>query len=85
MASLWEKALHIQISISVVIRKDGAHKRYYKNVSKDRATPKLGDATRLAESSYAMCFGLSDQSGMDSSVLSNRPMCFGLSVRRGIQ
>ena len=76
MASLWEKALHIQISISVVIRKDGAHKRYYKNVSKDRATPKLGNAARLTESSYSVCSGLSDQSGMDLSLLGNRPACW---------
>ena len=75
MASLWDKALHIQISISVVIRKDGAHKRYQKNVSKDRATPKLGDAVMLTESSYPVCSGLSDQSGMDSSLLSNCPVC----------
>ena len=60
MASLWENAIHIQISISMVIRKDSAHKRYKKNVSEDRATPKLGDAMRLTESSYSVCSGLSD-------------------------
>ena len=84
MASPWEKALHIQISISVVIPKDGAHKRYKKNVSEDRATPKLGDASRLIESSYLVCSGLSDQSDMYSSLLSNRPVCSRLSVRRGM-
>ena len=54
------------------------------NVSEDRVMPKLGDAARLIESSYSVCSGLSDQSGMDSSLLGNRPVCFGLSVRRGM-
>ena len=71
MASLLEKASHIQILISVVIRKDGAHKRYQKNVSKDRATPKLGDAARLTKSSYPVCSGLSVQRGMGSTVPDN--------------
>ena len=84
MTSLWAKTLHIQISISVVIRKDGAHKRYKKNISEDRATPKLGDATRLTKSSYSVCSRLFDQSGIDSSLLSNCPVCSGLSVQRGM-
>jgi len=84
MTSLWAKTLHIQISISVVIRKDGAHKRYKKNISEDRATPKLGDAAGLTESSYSVCAGLSNQSGMDSSLLGNHPVCSGLSVWRGM-
>jgi len=55
-----------------------------KNVFEDRATPKLGDASRLIESSYLVCSGLSDQSDMYSSLLSNRPVCSRLSVRRGM-
>ena len=82
MASLCEKALHRQISISIVICKDDAHKRYLKNVSEDRATLKLGDAARLTESSYVLCSSLPVQSGMGSSMLDNRPMCSGLFVRR---
>jgi hypothetical protein len=42
MATLWEKALHIQILLHVV--SNDAHKRYYKNVFEDEATPKPGEA-----------------------------------------
>ena len=84
MASLWEKAIHVQILISMVIRKDSAHKRYKKNVSEDRATLKPGDTKRLTKSSYPVSSELSDQSGKDSSLLCNRPMCSRLSVRRGM-
>jgi hypothetical protein len=51
MASLWEKALYIHISLCVVVHQNGAHKRYQKNANEDRATPKVGDAARFTEPS----------------------------------
>ena len=63
MASLWEKALHVQISLCIIVHQNGAHKRYQKNATEDRATPKIGDATRFIEPSAAVRSGLYQEKG----------------------
>ena len=69
MASLWEKALHVQISLCVVVHQNGAHKRYKKNATEERETPKIGDAVRFTEPSAAVRSGLYVQRDMASSML----------------